>query len=125
MAEEKVIIKAVGIFNGTNIKKNKSIDINFKFSHDERISMMKAVAFISQNVQIYSKKESDKSKYLGEFRFQNLNMDRDGETKLKFNSEMESVNMEAISEMIEDGAELLKLKMQAVIELEDGEEEDE
>ena len=121
--EQKVAITAIGQFDGFNVKKNKSVDISFKFSYDERISMMQIVALVSQATTIITKKGTDKPKTLGQFMLQDFKMDRDGECKVKFNSDVETVDMEQITGMLDESGELLKIRMQCEIELEDGDED--
>lgn len=123
--EETVDLKvsAVGQYNGFNIKNNKSVDLSFKFSFEEKTNIIKTILFTGQNVKILARKGSNKPVKLGLFNFQELKIDRDGESTLKFNSEVDYVYVENINEIVGKD-ELLKIKMEANVILEDQEQEE-
>ena len=122
--EQKIEVMAIGSFDGNNIKKNKSIDLKFKFGIDQRSEVIKAVMLVGQDVSVFTKQGKEKAKFIGVFRFNGMNIDRDGETKITFNSLLEEVRVDAMNEMIENG-EYMKIKMVADVELEDETEDDE
>jgi hypothetical protein len=114
---EKVIVSAIGLYDGHATKKNKSVDLKFKFSYDERINVVKAIAFVGQNISVQAKKGNDKPVSLGTFSFQELKIDRDGETILKLNSELDYVYSENINSIV--GDDLLKIRLSADIIIEE------
>lgn len=125
--EEKVVrieVTAVGNFEGTNVKKNKSMDLKFIFGIEERSNIIQSVMLVGQDISVFTKKGKEKAKFLGVFRFNSLHVDRDGETKITFNTMTEDAKMDAINEMIEN-SEYIKVKMVADVEMEDKEDDEE
>jgi hypothetical protein len=112
------ILTAIGQYNSFNIKNNKSVDLSFKFSYDERINIVKSITFVGQNIEIVAKKGGNKPVKLGLFTFQELKIDRDGESTIKFNSEVDYVYTENINEIVSKD-ELIKVKMKANIIMEE------
>jgi glutathione peroxidase-family protein len=111
-------ITAIGQYKSFNIKNNKSVDLSFKFSYDERINMVQAISFIGQNVTILAKKGAEKPVKLGMFNFHELKIDRDGEATIKFNSDVDYVFTENVNAIVGKD-ELLKIRMQANIIMEE------
>lgn len=127
MGEEKTVkfvVNAVGQYHAFNIKNNKGVDLSFKFSYDERINILKTITFVGQNVEIQAKKGAGKPVKLGMYNFQELKMDRDGETTLKFTSEVDYVYTENVNEIVGKD-ELLKIHMVANIIMEEETPDDE
>lgn len=127
MAEKEVVerfaLTAIGQYNNFNIKNNKSVDLSFKFSYDERINVLKVIAFVGQNVQIQAKKGAEKPVKLGMYNFHELKLDRDGEATIKFNSEVDYVYTENVNEIVGKD-ELLKIHMVANIIMEESPDDD-
>lgn len=119
---ETIGITAIGLYDGHVVKKNKLVVLKFKFSYDERINMIKAIAFVGQNVKIIAKIGSEKAKPLGIYNFQELKIDRDGQAMVTFSTELEYVENENLSEIV--GDELLKIRMSADVIVEDNEDEE-
>lgn len=118
---EKLTVDVVGTYNGHSVKRNGIVSVDFKTSYDERIKIIKSIAFIGQNVKIGVRVGSDKPMSLGMYSLNGLRIDRDGEATLKFTSESDYVEHDNLSKLSNLDSELIKIKMSADIILEDDE----
>ena len=66
--EEKVLrieVTAVGNFEGTNVKKNKSMDLKFIFGIEERSNIIQAVMLVGQDISVFTKKGKENNQVAG------------------------------------------------------------
>ena len=117
---EKLAITAVGQYDGHTVKKNKAIDLKFKFSYDERSNMATAIAFINQNINVVVKVENNKPVKIGMFDMHELKFDKDGQCFVKLSSTIDYIETDNLNEIITIN-NLIKIRMQAEIILEEEE----
>lgn len=118
---QKIDILAVGQYNGHITKRNRLLELRFKFSYDERTSLAKILFLVGQNIEVSVKAPDKKPVKLGTYNFQALNIDRDGQGHLKIITDIDYVEHENLVSIINDN-ELLKIKLSAEIELEENED---
>lgn len=116
---KEIKIKEMVQYAGHSIKGNGSIDINFNARYSELVNSIQLLQMLNNDIQIAVKIGSDKPFKIGSFRLKNVVIDDDGESKLKFNSIIDSVELEAINNMVV--TDEFTICMKALIE----EEEDE
>lgn len=115
-------LKLKGTYLNFAIKKNKTVRLSFNFSYEERINAIKAIALVGQDIKITAKLLQNPPVILGQFLFYSLKLDRDGQTTLVLDSEIDSVDVKNINSIIDD-ENLLKLKFDSLIELEGEQDE--
>lgn len=119
---QEIKIKTEAKYASHNVKANKSIDITFKAPYAQLHEYIKVVQMLNENVTVACKIGADKKPLkLGTFMVQNLNIDNDGEGKLKFNSLLDYTEPQNINELAARNDEPLFLLLKATIELEDEE----
>ena len=117
---EKVKSKLECSFNGYSTKKNGDVDVSFKAPYSELVNCMKLLQMISCNIQCKAKMgASGKPFDLGTFYLTKFNVDRDGETRLTFNTEIESSEIENMINLTEKDQIIY---LMCVAELEDDDE---
>ena len=118
----KVIIKSIATYNGHGIKASKAVDLNLKFAYDEMVNYIQAIQMLNENVEIAFKVEG-KPKFVGTFMIKELKINHDGEGSIRFNSQLDAVDPEAINEMVGIDAFQVMLKAMILDEEESGEED--
>lgn len=113
---EEVKVKFEGKYQTHNIKSNQAIDITIKMSYSELTQYVQTLQMLNENVTLVSKIGTTKPKKLGTFMIKNLNIDGDGEGKLKLNSQLDFVDDLAINELAKRSDEPLMVLMKASIE---------
>lgn len=96
---------------------NKVIDIVFKMPYSELTQYVQTLQLLNENITVAGKIGADKKPVsLGTFMLNNLNIDRDGEGKIKFNSQLDYINAEAVNALASRNDEPLIMMLKADIE---------
>lgn len=119
--EKEIKTKMVVKYNGHQVKANKSVDLSFKVGYDQLTSTVQVLQLLNNDVDIVAKLPDEPAIKLGSFRVQNVAINHDGESVIKFNSMSDFVETDNFNKLI--GSDLIKIQLSAVIELEDEEEE--
>jgi hypothetical protein len=123
---ETVRIKTEASYMNHSVKQNKSIDITFKMPYSELTQYIQAIQMLNENITLAGKIGSDKKPIkFGTFMINGINIDRDGEGKLKFNSQLDFVDPATINELATRNDEPLVLLLRADIDVEEEEKEEE
>lgn len=93
---EKVIVKLEIRYNNLNFRKNGLVELTFKSSYDNIVSTLKLVQLINTNITIKAKIKGEIFT-LGNYYIKNIGIDRDGESTIKFGSEVESVEYDSLN----------------------------
>ena len=118
MARE-VKVKAVGKYNGHNIKANKSVDIAFKMDYSELVNSVKLLQMLNENITVAVKVGDTKPKILGMYMVKEVKFDHDGESLVKFNSTLDYIEADNLNGL---AGEILNILFKAKIEEEDGDD---
>lgn len=110
-------------YNGHSIKNNGDVDLNFKIPYSEITSGLLLTQMLNANINIVAKVGAGKPINLGTFMLKNLSIDRDGETKIKFNSEVDNAEVVNFVDLAERET-IVKLKCEAMVEVEEDDSED-
>lgn len=118
--EQHVEVKVIGKYNGHSVKANQSVDLSIKAGYDQLSQAIQLLQMLNNDVTIKAKIPDNKPFGLGTFRVQSVNISHDGESVIKFNSMADFTEVDNFSKLI--GTEMVILKVEADIELEDEEE---
>lgn len=116
-----VNIKTVASYVGHNVNKNKTISLTLKFGYDTITKYIQTIQMLNENIDIVVKIPDVGTVRLGNFMINNISIDHDGEGKIKFNSQVDYVELNNISKLID--TEMFKISLIAEIEEEEKEDE--
>lgn len=119
----KISIKEIVSYKGHSVKANGNVDISFSAMYGEVTNSIKVLQLLNNSVLIFAKLPGNKPIKLGSFNVKNVLFDGDGESILKFTSLVDFVEMDSLNKIISQ--ENFQIKMEADVELEEGEEDDE
>lgn len=123
---EVVKIKFEAKYVSHDVKQNKSINLNFKMPYSELSQYIQTIQMLNENITLAGKIGSDKKPIkLGMFSLNQIVIDRDGEGKIKFNSQLDFVDSASINELANRNDEPLIMLLRADIDVEKGENEEE
>ena len=115
-------IKAIGKYNGHDVKANKSVNISFKLGYDQLVNTIKLTQLLNENITIITRIGKESPIKLGMFMLRDIKIDHDGESMIKLNSQMDYVEADNLNKLLE---ETLQIMFVAEIEIEEGEENNE
>jgi acetylglutamate kinase len=125
MGKKQISTKLVVQYEGHNFKKDGSLDLNFKADYSEIVNVMSLFRMLNQNITIQAKIGREKPEALGVFSIKAINVDRDGESKIRFTSEVVNINPDKLTDLMTPET-LIVLKASASVDSEeDDEDEDE
>lgn len=118
---QNVKIKTVASYGGHNVNQAGSVSLKLVFSYDTITKYIQAIQMLNENVNLLAVINGEKIK-LGSFMINSINIDHDGAGKIKFNSQLDYVEIDNISKLI--NSDLFKIMFQAEIYVEENEEEE-
>lgn len=121
MEKVKCILEAQ--YDGHHIKGNGDLDLNFKMPYSELLSVIKITQMINTNINVSARIANKKPFKLGTFMMKNISIDREGESKVRFNSEVNTVEMENFVSLAEKD-QIIKLMCEASIPEENDSDDD-
>lgn len=120
-----VKLKSEGKYVDHSVKANKALTLQFKMPYAELTNYIQSIQMLNENVTVAVKIGADKKPLiLGTFMVHNLNIDRDGEGKIKFNSLLEHINANHVNTLAERNDEPLHILLKADIDVDDDDDED-
>lgn len=122
-----VKVREVVRYAGHNITANGAVTFNLVASYSELTNTIQAMQMLNNDINIKAKIPGGKAMKLGMFRLNQIVIDGDGESKLKFkglNDYIEMDNLNALPLNSDENKEF-QILMEAEIESEDDDEEDE
>ena len=117
---QNVKIKTVASYGGHNVNQAGSVSLKLVFSYDTITKYIQAIQMLNENVNLLAVINGEKIK-LGSFMINSINIDHDGAGKIKFNSQLDYVEIDNISKLI--NSDLFKIMLQAEIDVEENNEE--
>lgn len=114
--EKEIKIKQVARYNGHNVKSSGVVEIGFSAMYSELTNSIQALQMLNNDVQIAIKKVNEDPFKLGVFRIKNVVIDGDGESKLKFISTNDAVEMDNLNNVIT--TEEFQIMLKATVETE-------
>lgn len=119
---QNVKIKTVASYGGHNVNQAGSVSLKLVFSYDTITKYIQAIQMLNENVNLLAVINGEKIK-LGSFMINSINIDHDGSGKIKFNSQLDYVEIDNISKLI--NSDLFKIMLQAEIDVEEENNEEE
>jgi len=116
---ETIKVKTEGTYFAHNVKQNKSIDLTFKVPYSELTNYIKSIQMLNENVDVGAKIGADKPINLGSFMIKNINIDNDGEGKIKLNSQLDFVDPDKINELASKNDEPLMILFKCSVDVEE------
>lgn len=89
----KTKISALGQYNKQGTDKKGNIVFSIKFTYDEREALAQMVVLPGQTIKLSAKYGESKPVKLGEFDYESLKIDRDGQGELILKTEYDSFEM--------------------------------
>lgn len=125
MSEVNVKVKEVVTYGGHSLKANGSVTVTLKAAYSELPNTIQAMQMLNNDVNIKAKIPGSKPMKLGSFRINQIVVDGDGESTIKFNGlndyiEMDNLNLLPLNN--EDNKQFVIL-MEADVEIENDDEE--
>lgn len=111
--------KGVATFEGLSIAKNRRITLKVKLRYDEVVTSVELLQGLNSDITIQARLNG-KTENLGMFTIGGINFDRDGNAVIPFKSLTENVNLDKITQMVDE--EYIQLRFLAVLELPDNTE---
>ncbi len=132
MSTKIIKVPEVVVYGGHSISQNGTVKLTVKAGYSELSNSIRAMQMLNNDVEIKAKlPEAKKAIRLGIFRIQNVIIDGDGESKIKFDGLNSFVEIDNLNELVSTDGALFKILMQAELDPEyddevndEGEEED-
>lgn len=117
-----VKFKAVGNYKGHSVKANGIIELNIGYKYDELVNTILATQLLNENVTMVAKL-SDGATNLGSFMIKNIAIDHDGNSTIRYNSNMDHVEADSVNDLARMKNEDVRFMFKASIEEESEEDE--
>ena len=124
MGKEAVRIKIVVQYYGHSFRKNGDLDFNVKADYSEIVNTVSMVRMLNQNITVDARIGTKKPAKLGVFTIKQIVFDREGESRIRLNSETDAVDQSKLIELT-SSEELIVLRMSAIVETEEIDDDDE
>lgn len=98
MAEEKTIIKLVGLNNGLSIKPNGLVEVKIEVDGEQLIKALNLLQIAGYEFKVGTVFDGEKVVF-GKFGFYAMKIDRDGCSTITLRSDIEAVNIENIKRL--------------------------
>lgn len=115
--EKKFKQKGVATFQSLSIRRNKTVQLNFKLRYDEILTSVELLQGLNSDITVHAKIGDDKPVNLGIFTIGAVNFDKDGNATIPFKSLVDNVNLDNINSIIDE--DYIQLRFMAIIELPD------
>lgn len=119
-------VKEVVTYNGHNLSANGAVNLTLNAMYSELTNTIKVMQMLNNDVTIKARIPNEKPIKLGIFRIKQIVIDGDGESKLKFNSVSDFVEMDNLNQLPlnTDDNKLFNVLMEADIEEEEVKEDE-
>ena len=120
-------LKQVVKYNGHSISANGAVNFNVVASYSELVKTIELTQLLNNDIAILAKlPDEPKAKKLGIFRIKQITIDGDGESKIKFDTLKDYVEVDNLNSLPlnSDAVKEFQLMYKADIELESEENED-
>lgn len=124
---KKITINEFVSYSGHNISANGIVNLTLVAKYSELTNTIQAMQTLNEDIKIKARLGSEKPMMLGIFRIKNIVIDGDGESKIKFASDRDSVELDNINKLPfanEDNSEFM-IRMEANIEEDENKDEEE
>lgn len=119
--EKKVTVKMISSYNGHSIKQNGNVDVALKCTYGELVNAVQCVQLLNNDISLAVKLPDEKPFKLGTFRLKELKIDNDGESVVKFNSQVSFVETDNLNRLVTDGE--FQVRLESEVDVGEAEEE--
>lgn len=110
-----VKFKAVGNYKGHSVKANGILELNVGYKYDELTNTVLATQLLNENVTIIAKLPAG-AETLGSFMVKNISIDHDGNSVIRYNSNMDHVEANVVNDLARQKNEDIRFMFKASIE---------
>lgn len=121
----EVKIKEVVEYAGHSVSANGAVNLTLKASYSELPNSIQMCQLLNNDVTIKAKVPGAKAMMLGMFRVKNINIEDDGESKLKFAGLSQSVEVDNLNRLPLSDSDPKQFKIMVEAEVEIEKEDDE
>lgn len=120
-------VKEVVTYAGHSLRANGSVNLTVKAMYSELTNSIQMMQMLNNDVDLKAKVADGKPMRLGYFRIQEIKVDGDGESTIKFNGISDNIEMDNLNNLPLNDADTKQFTILAVaeVDLEDGEDGDE
>lgn len=120
-------VKEVVTYAGHSLRANGSVNLTVKAMYSELTNSIQMMQMLNNDVDLKAKVADGKPMRLGYFRIQEIRVDGDGESTIKFNGISDNIEMDNLNNLPLNDADTKQFTILAVaeIDLEDGEDGEE
>lgn len=118
----KAKVKEVVEYAGHTLSANGNVNFTLKASYSELTNTIQLMQMLNNDVDIKARLPGGKPMKLGSFRIKQIVIDGDGESKIKFNSLNDYVEMDNLNMLPNNGADVKEFTvlLETAIEIEEG-----
>lgn len=122
MKTVKAKVKEIVEYAGHTLSANGNVNFTLKASYSELTNTIQLMQMLNNDVDIKARLPGGKPMKLGSFRIKQIVIDGDGESKIKFNSLNDYVEMDNLNMLPNNGADIKEFTvlLEAEIEIEEG-----
>lgn len=123
---KEIKVKELVMYDGHNLKANGSVNLKLKARYSELTNSIQLMQLLNNDVEIVAKLPDKKAKNLGLFRIQQIIIDGDGESVLKFNGISDYIEMDNLNQLPlnSDDIKEFKVMFKSEVEIEKENEEE-
>lgn len=121
----QVEIKEIVEYAGHSISANGAVSLTVKASYSELPNSIQMCQLLNNDVTIKAKVPGEKAMMLGMFRVKNINIEDDGENKIKFAGLSQSVEVDNLNRLPLNDSDTKQFKILVEAEVEIEREDDE
>lgn len=120
-------VKEVVTYAGHSLRANGSVNLTVKAMYSELTNSIQMMQMLNNDVDLKARVANGKPMRLGYFRIQEIKVDSDGESTIKFNGISDNIEMDHLNELPLNDADTKQFTILAVaeVDLEDGEDGEE
>lgn len=120
-------VKEVVTYAGHSLRANGSVNLTVKAMYSELTNSIQMMQMLNNDVDLKARVANGKPMRLGYFRIQEIKVDSDGESAIKFNGISDNIEMDHLNELPLSDADTKQFTILAVaeVDLEDGEDGEE
>ena len=120
-------VKEVVTYAGHSLRANGSVNLTVKAMYSELTNSIQMMQMLNNDVDLKAKVADGKPMRLGYFRIQEIKVDGDGESTIKFNGISDNIEMDNLNNLPLNDADTKQFTILAVaeVDLEDGEDGEE
>lgn len=94
---KEIKVKEVVTYDGHNLSANGAVNLTLKAMYSELVNTIQVMQMLNNDVTIKAKIPNEKAIKLGIFRIKQINVDGDGESKLKFNGLIDYIEIDNLN----------------------------